>query len=1118
MRDSTRAEGNITRPRRGVLPASLAAASLVIGAAALLQGSDQPRGHGYRGPETNGIYPARGLLRTWPPGGPPLLWRANPETGACPVSVVGDRVYAVGGRNAKLRAFSLDGEPVGQATLGSAGWKRFGFSRSTPLIAEGMAVGTTPNADIFGVDLAKMETRWKVSAWKSFGSGNGGMGWGLPESPILHGPLVIFNAVSRDDETPPLVAIDIRDGYKVWGMDAGKGKAYSAADVSAALFHHRGRSLVACPTFCYVVCLDADNGKVLWEIPSCGSKNLTPVYSDGLLLVSVNRQLPAGSKAPPAVWPCAPDERPAQPATASSKPAKLTPREQMGQQKWGGEEMVMLRLGDDGADCRVLWVRQDCPPRYSHAVILRGRVYCFGNSDRDVERSKDGSLPSKQDARRKGTGRVVELLCLDAQTGALLAKAPAGTPGHVVAAEGMIYAVDLVRLPDPKDPEGAGRNSPRLRLFRPTPEGFELAGEFHPFSYADTPTTGDVEWQASVPPVIAKGRLFFRYGQLLVYNIAAEPPSFGWRGDGSGLAADARPPIRWGRRINLRWQAALPAGGASAPAVGKDRVYAACADGVLAALDGGSGKLLWTRRLGKAGAGGGETEPTPVAREGLVFAASADGAVACFDGDGAERWRHSVATGPSPTASPLLSEDVLVVQAGALVGLGAGDGKQRWRAKVPAGRWATPVKARLDGINVVLTAWGNLLRAADGEIVAEGIPTTGGLSPVVDDRIAYCCSSGPPGRVSAVRLPAGAEKKGKAEVVWTSELKGLEAATSPLASGGLLYVLGRKGTLVALDAADGKEVYRHALISAGAGDASRATLAGAGGRVYVEGIGSDHRSVVLAGGRDFTMQWSYAARDGAPISAFRGDRQYVRAGARCFATMGHTPAEPQAPDIVDLSEAPKVDIPGGVPVARLADDVMPDKWLFAGPIPRRSLEEDFLAALGGRRRAIPTPGTTFPCGKAKFGFAELGADKFWTDRNYSGNRRTINLTAAHARKWQSTGYYFTVLDNDRPRYVSLALLLPGANPWRARLDTAIWLGGHPVAEKQVIRLGPGRWPLMIQAVMGECESWGRIFMLPRFLDVTARAEKQLKTHAAAAAEWRAYQAEPKSFVLGPARP
>ncbi len=512
-------------------PLRLTLAGLVAGlAATALAAAEHAPPPGYRGSATSGTYPARDLLGRWPSEGPTLLWKQPLGISAAPVTVLDGKVYSVAGGNAYLHVFDLeDGTPLGKAHLGSASWKRFGFARSTPLVDQGLAVGTTPNANLYAVDLETMETRWKVNAWTDFGTGEGDQGWGLPESPILHKSTVIFNPVSRNDRTPPLVAVDIRDGHKiVWGMDPGIGKAYSAGDVSAARFRHGGRNLIVSPTWCYVVCLDADTGKVLWEVPSVGEKTLTPVYADGLLLVSLRRELaPATERAWPG-WAALPLDPPYRAAAPRQQPQKKddgedgakTLRDKMRDASWGPEELAMLRLSPDGRTARVLWVRQNAPARFSHAAIVNGRVYAFGAADAEVERSEDGLLPPLPE--KPGRHRGATLLCLDAETGALLHTEPAGTPGHVVAADGKVYALDLVRVPKPHDPSARPKQVPRMRLIAPTKDGFEVTGELRPFGFHDVPELRDGEWEANVAPVIAQGRLFFKFGPLMAYDLRDE--------------------------------------------------------------------------------------------------------------------------------------------------------------------------------------------------------------------------------------------------------------------------------------------------------------------------------------------------------------------------------------------------------------------------------------------------------------------------------------------------------------------------------------------------------------------------------------------------------------------
>jgi HEAT repeat protein/outer membrane protein assembly factor BamB len=473
---------------------------------------------GYRGPQSNGVYPAAGLLKTWPKEGPAPLWKYPMEQGYAGVAVADGRVYIASGLASQLYVFDLDGAPVDQVPVGPASWKRFGGTRSTPLVSGGVAVTTTPDANIYAIDLQKRAVRWKVNAWKNFGSGKGDMGWGYPESPLLHDDMVIFNAVSRVDDTPPIVALDAQTGTVVWSADAGTGRRVSASDVSGAAFRHRGRDLVVYPTWRYLLCLEAHTGKELWAIAQTSSKNLTPVYDNDLLLWS------PGSRA------------------------------------------QMLELAPDARSYKVLWTRSHGASGFSHAVMLSGRLYMFSNpylsvkkadpladtfGDKGIEyelSSSDADAPEevrKLGARqiaawREEARRTIHLVCLDARTGKLLHSVPAGVEGHIIAADGMVYATDLAKRADDVV-------TIRVRLIQPTKDGFAIAGELLPKLSAEelcwasartarSPThlqwaREDYMYQRNVNPTIAEGRLFLRYGPLMVFDLrgggyrtAGEPP------------------------------------------------------------------------------------------------------------------------------------------------------------------------------------------------------------------------------------------------------------------------------------------------------------------------------------------------------------------------------------------------------------------------------------------------------------------------------------------------------------------------------------------------------------------------------------------------------------------
>jgi hypothetical protein len=326
---------------------------------------------------------------------------------------------------------------------------------------------------------------------------------------LQHGGAVIFDPCSRSDLTPPLVAADIQSGRVVWAADAGRGpKKYSACDVSGACFRHNGRSLIAYPTYRFLLCADASTGRRLWEIPETGVKNLTPCYSDGRLL-----------------W---------------DPPGRVQ----------------MLRLSNDASTYEVLWTRHSGIHSFSHAVVLDGRAYLFGNPYmRTRTPDEQASSPveegigyvfaapetnnAPESVRTNGPRAVAEwqrqaqrethLLCLDADTGRLIHSRPAAEPGHIIAADGMVYVLELLHQ-GPDKPV-----LPRVSLIRPTAGGFETAGTLVPPFDAqelcwDSHRTArneqhkqwareDFIFQKNVNPVIAEGRLFLRYGPLQVYDL-----------------------------------------------------------------------------------------------------------------------------------------------------------------------------------------------------------------------------------------------------------------------------------------------------------------------------------------------------------------------------------------------------------------------------------------------------------------------------------------------------------------------------------------------------------------------------------------------------------------------
>lgn len=1035
----------------------------------------------YRGPENNGVFPATGLLRKWPKEGPKLLWKhAIGDAWAGP-AVVDGTVYIGGGVSGQLYAFSLDGELKFKYPFGSTTCKRFSGTRTVPIVSGDTAVVSAPNANLVGLNLKTGEWKWQLNAWKSFGSGKGSMGWGYPETPMSFGDLIAFNTCSRDDQSPPIVAVNIHTGQKVWEADPGQGKKYSAGDVSGSYVHHGNGDLFVITCWRGVLCLDAKTGQKYWEIPTSGEPSLTPVYSDGRLLVGLS-----------------------------------------------GGKASMLRLLDDGKKYKELWTRGGIGG-LPHAVILDGRVYSFGgNRDQPVcpvvegdEEETEEPKKTEPPAKTAGQKSVHSLLCLDAETGRLIHSAPSPEGGHVIAADGMVYAIT-----------GGGN----IALYQPTREGFEPAGQFAlPMGAADKGSVHELSEQRWVCPVIAEGRLFIVYGPLWVYDLRAEADSYGYRCDGSGCVPNARPPVRWWREQNLKWTASLPAAGQSSPVTNGKRVLVTCGNDALACVDAAAGSVLWKAAADPAQAGPAVRAappdsswpgPTPVVREQRVFAAFNTGVVACYDLSGKRVWIAGVepARKGQPVGSPVLSENVLVLQARQLHGLDIESGKTLWTLEPPAGEdFGTPFKVRLAETNVLLTGWGSVVRAADGKTLTEGLPQMAGATPVAREGVAYYCgrkAAGKGSTLAALRLPARAAEGMKPERIWQNDkLAGVELAGSPLVHEGLVYVLSAEQELHVLDAKDGTLAYSRKLVpdEERLAQARGAGLALTGGNIYACNLGKKCRTVILRAGRQFEEVWQYAVEGGAGDPAFADDRQFVRCGATLFCLGGATPSLPQQQPRAAIAP---VDVSGqqGAPSEAFEHNKIPDAWVFAGPFPKRSLDTDHLAGIGGRQKAIPRAGRQVAHGQTTLSFQQMTGAQRWTERRFTAGMNSIDLTAVVGRKADTTAYLFTIVDNDRPRYARFVLLTPDGLGWnyKARLEAAVWLAGQRISEKDVLQLAKGSYPLMIQATLGEVEGWGKVWMGPRFLDVTEEFQAKQATFEKANAGWPAYLDGSKQlFVLRP---
>jgi outer membrane protein assembly factor BamB len=264
----------------------------------------------------------------------------------------------------------------------------------------------------------------------------------------------------------------------------------------------------------------------------------------------------------------------------------------------------------------------------------------------------------------------------------------------------------------------------------------------------------------------------------------------------------------------------------------------------------------------------GYSQCTPVSNGKQVFVGYGNGLVACHDFDGTRRWlrlmEHSTAA-YGHGSSPTLVADKLLVHYADLVALDIKDGSESWRLKLSP-LHGTSIAARVGGVNVVLSPTGNMIRVADGKVLADKLGSCGDNSPIAHDQIAYFISGGS----KAVRLPSS--PTGQVESLWQCNLKGGDYwFSSPVYHDGLIYAINGNGIFSVVDARTGKLVYSDRLDFGGRVYPS---ISLAGSLIY---ISSDNgTTIVLAPGRAYKEIARNTLETFRSSLVFEGRRMYVR--------------------------------------------------------------------------------------------------------------------------------------------------------------------------------------------------------------------------------------------------
>ena len=252
-------------------------------AAAALAAAEWPQFHG---PRRDNKSTETGLLKTWPSGGPKLIWKTKGiGAGFSSVAIAEGMIYITGNIDKKtvITAMNFDGKVLWRTPNGPAYKRDKPGTRSTPTITGGKLFHMNADGDLICLEAKTGKRIWGFNILKKFQGRN--VIWALAESPLVDGQKVICRPGGKKIG---MVALDKDTGKTIWTCEGiGDKPGYS----SSILAEYQGLRQIIALMEKNAVGVAADDGRLLWKFSHKVNYNeniLRPVYHDGRVVVSAS--------------------------------------------------------------------------------------------------------------------------------------------------------------------------------------------------------------------------------------------------------------------------------------------------------------------------------------------------------------------------------------------------------------------------------------------------------------------------------------------------------------------------------------------------------------------------------------------------------------------------------------------------------------------------------------------------------------------------------------------------------------------------------------------------------------------------------------------------------------
>jgi len=238
----------------------------------------------WRGPNRDGISAETGLLGTWPPAGPPLVWKAQGlGEGYSSFAVVGDRLYTQGQQGNQEFVLAIDtntGRQLWKTPSGRAFREQRGHGpRGTPTVDGNRLYAMAADGTLLCLETATGQRIWGMNVEDKFGGRV--PQWGISESPLVDGDRVI---VTPGGHGASVVALEKTKGDLLW-----KSQSDPAGYSSPMAFDSGGSRQVVVFTANGALGLAMKNGELQWRYDKVANRTAniaTPIVHDGHIFLS----------------------------------------------------------------------------------------------------------------------------------------------------------------------------------------------------------------------------------------------------------------------------------------------------------------------------------------------------------------------------------------------------------------------------------------------------------------------------------------------------------------------------------------------------------------------------------------------------------------------------------------------------------------------------------------------------------------------------------------------------------------------------------------------------------------------------------------------------------------